>query len=790
MGVSYLQDGQYLLRRQKIKGTKQVKKENLENLYLQKPNKKFPLIPFAPYVFIYNSGLKHYDKEKVQKKIDEIIKKYDAKIEKNKDKANRKKNIEANRDKKVEKKKRVLKEGNMFMRWGEPLAVYNEDLTDKTRIKIQLYLNTIGYFSAQVEEKVRFENKMAYVEYLVHEGRPYTIDSVYYTVYDTAVAILIEKDKPNCLIHKGDNYDQNILTEERDRINNFMKNHGYFDFSRQYVHYEIDTTFAPYLVRIHLIITNPVRRQYHKLFSIDSIIFVTDTKMASNSGPRQSLYYNGITYQYYKKKFSKKVLDQRVFLYKDSLYSLEATLNTQRQLALLNNFKFININYDTTGGRFVANIFTSPLPKYQMTNEVGLNVTQGYPGPFYNLSLIQRNVFNGLENVELTGYFGFEGVASVTTKDIYSSTEAGVNLSLIFPQFIVPGPHAWKKRSGKFNPKTTLRAGFNYTSQPEYTRANSNGAWVYTWENKRKQFYNLTLGEISFIDSNITPEFQKILDELDSAGNPLSKSFNPSFVSSTNFYYMQNFNPNDLYGNKSSLLKLYIESGGAMFNFFTPTILEKQKLEYYQFVKFSGDFRRHINISEKSGIATRFNFGLAYPYGKNRSLPYEKYFFAGGSNSIRAWPPRRLGPGSAPPQKNPDPEREGMFDYSIEKPGEILIEANVEFRGKLIGFLDWAAFLDAGNVWRWFKQINSEGTDIQPGAEFSFNRFYKEIALGGGLGIRFNFSFLVVRFDWAIKMYDPARPVGQRWILDNISWSHLSGEPGQAIWNIAIGYPF
>ena len=790
MGTSYLQDGQYLLRRQKIKGSKNIKKENLEDLYLQKPNKKFPLIPFAPYVFIYHTGLKRYDKEKVQAKIDEINKKYDEKIREKAQKPRKKKTLEADRNKKIEKKKRVLKEGNMFMRWGEPLAVYDEDLAQRTKDKMLLYLNTKGYFRARVEEKVKYYGKMAYVEYRIMEGPPSIIDSVYYTVYDSVVARLIEKDKSNCLIQKGDHYDQSILTAERERITNFMKDHGYFDFSRQYIRYEIDTTLAPERARIHLIITNPVRRPYHKLFRIDSIIFVTDTKMASNSGPRQSLFYNGITYQYYKKKFSKKVLDQRVFLNKDSLYSLSSTLNTQRMLALLDNFKFININYDTTGGRFVANIFTSPLPKYQMTNEVGLNVTQGYPGPFYNLSLTQRNVFNGLENVELTGYFGFEGVASVTTKDVYSSTEAGVKLSLIFPQFIAPGPHAWKKRSGKYNPKTTIRAGFNYTNRPEYNRANSNGAWIYNWQNHRKQFYNLTLAEISFIDSNITPEFQKVLDQLDSSGNPLSKSFNPSFVSSSNFYYMQNFNPNDLYGNKSSLLKLFVETGGVMFNFFTPTILENRKLEYYQFVKYSSDFRWHINISEKSGIATRFNFGLAYPYGDNKALPYEKYFFAGGSNSIRAWPPRRLGPGSAPPKLNANPEKDGLFDYSIEKPGEILLEANVEYRGKLVGFMDWAAFIDAGNVWRWYRQINKEGEEIQPGAEFSFNRFYKEIAIGGGLGVRFNFSFLVIRFDYAIKMYDPARPEGHRWILDNISWSHLGGEPGQALWNIAIGYPF
>ncbi len=246
---------------------------------------------------------------------------------------------------------------------------------------------------------------------------------------------------------------------------------------------------------------------------------------------------------------------------------------------------------------------------------------------------------------------------------------------------------------------------------------------------------------------------------------------------------MHNFNPDDIYGNKSSLLKVFFEAGGTIFNFFDPTFLTDLNLEYYQYTKFSIDFRRHITTGESSGIASRLNMGLAYPYGKNRSLPYEKFFFSGGSNSLRAWPPRRLGPGSYPPRMNDNPEKDGMFDYSYEKPGELLLEANLEYRSKLIGFIDWAFFIDAGNVWRLYKEPE------QPGADFAFNRFLREIAVGTGLGIRFNFSFLVIRFDYGVKMVDPARPEGERWI-GNKFFRNLKGEPGQAIWNIAIGYPF
>ena len=700
LGTRYLQDDQYLLRKQKIKGVEEANKEELEALYKQKTNKKIPLLPVAPYVWIYHLGKKHYDKDRINQKIDKIKSKYNAQANKYEDHPNKVEKIEKRRDKKIEKKRKALEDGNMLMRWGEPLAVYNDDLASQTRDQMQLYLETKGFFHTTVNYSVKYFEKMAYVTYHIDEGQPFVIDTVIYTSTDSSIVKIIKNNMDDSNLVIGDHYDQGNLTQERERIDALLKNHGYFDFSRQYIVYKIDTLQNPFKASINMLILNPAKRGYHKVFSIDSVIFVTDAGITPVESKRSNFSYNEINYQYYVKRFNKKILDQRVFIREDSSYSLDNTLNTQRQLAFLNNFKFININYDTTGGKFIANIFTSPLKKYQITNEFGLNVTEGYPGPFYNLSLTQRNVFGGLENLELSGYIGFEGVASVTTQDIYSSLESGGKLSLIFPQFIIPGGDAFKRRFGNLNPNTTLRTGFSYTNRPEYTRSSFSSSLAYSWQQYRRKIYNFTLADVSLINSITTSEFQDILDTLEQQGNPLSKSFNPSFVNSINFYVMYNFNPDDLLGNKSSLLKLYAESGGTIFNFIKPTLLDRYNLEHYQFLKFSVDFRRHITISENKGIATRINLGMAYPYGSNKSLPYEKYFFAGGSNSIRAWPPRRLGPGSAPPRKNENPEKQGLYDYSIEKPGEILMEASVEYRSKLIAFIDWAAFIDAGNVWR------------------------------------------------------------------------------------------
>ncbi len=787
MGVRYLQDDEYLLRRQKIEGNEEIPKDRLEGLYQSKANKKFPLIPFAPYVWIYNMGERGYDSAKIEAKIVKIEAKYEHKKNKHLGKENKLARIDRSKNKKIEKKLRDLEDGNILMRWGEPLSVYNEEDIERTRNQMQQYLQNRGFFDGSVKYQTRNTEKRAFVTYTIQEDRPHIIDTVRFFTSDSIIHRLIESNKVESLIKIGDNYDQNNLVKERERIERLLRNNGFFDFSRQYIVFDVLTDIRPYEVEINMSIHEPAKRGFHKQFSIDSVIFVTDASAEPRQEDRSHLKYHGVTYQYYLKRFSKKVLDQRVFINQGSQYSISNTLNTQRQLAYLDNFKFININYDTTGGSFIANIFTSPLPKYQMTNEVGLNVTQGYPGPFYNLSLKDRNIFGGLENLEITGYFGFEGVASATTSDVYSSVESGAKLALIFPQFIMPASVNFKRKVGKYNPNTIFRTGFNFTKRPEYTRTNFSNALVYNWQKERKRTYSFTLSELSLINSRTDPSFDSLLIDLEKEGNPLIKSFEPSFVSAMNFYVMYNFNPDDFYGNKSSLLKLTGESGGAIFNLFEPVGFEKNRadtIQHFQYLKFSSDFRRHITINETNGIATRFNFGIAYPYGNNKTLPYEKFFFAGGSNSLRAWPPRRLGPGSLPPQRNENPGKDGLFNYSTEKPGEILIEANIEYRSKLVGFIDWAFFVDAGNVWRFYENPNF------PGADFKLNRFYKEIAVGMGLGLRLNFSFLVIRFDYGVKMYDPAREEGERWIGDNLSLTNWRGEPGQALWNIAIGYPF
>src|SRR5690606_32533960 len=261
---------------------------------------------------------------------------------------------------------------------------------------------------------------------------------------------------------------------------------------------------------------------------------------------------------------------------------------------------------------------------------------------------------------------------------------------------------------------------------------------TYTWQNNRSLAYSLTPFSVSVIEtdtSRFSPEFRQLLDRQQELGNfSLVNSFRPSFVNSIIFSILWNKNN---YGNiesNSSFLRTQIETGGTVWNFVDPEIVTQFDLQYFKYIRFSTDYRVIRVLNPNTILAYRLNGGFAYSYSDNKSLPYEKFFFIGGSNSVRAWRPRRLGPGSAKPEMSEDPDEDGLFDYSIEKPAEILLEGSAELRKKLFGFVSGAIFVDAGNVWTFTNKAGDGITpDIMRGStQFRLSEFYKQLAVGTG----------------------------------------------------------
>jgi outer membrane protein insertion porin family len=783
-GTKYLQENQKLLHRQTILAPSNLPKKGLSDLYVQKPNNKFLGI-LNTQAWMYHFGERHYHKERFIAKKAKIEKKFEKKIGNTKS-ATRKDNLLFRKKKKIDDQNNKLENGNNFMQWGTPISVFDSLKMVATSEKLANALLVKGYFRATVSSSFEESNKKVFVTYRINPGSPYLIDTLIYDVADRKVYNLIMQRAQDILLVKGNQFDQDKLTKERERIDFLLKDNGYYDFSRQYIDFQVDTaTRKNHSVILKLELRNPAKVDHHKQFRVDSIIFTTDVGSKSiNNTKRTSLPYEKITFSYFKPEFSKKILAQRVFILKDSLYSRSSTFSTQRQMANLDMFKFVNINYDTSGGKFVANIFASPLEKYAWSNEAGVTVTQGFPGPYISTNFKKRNFLGGLETLELNGRFGFEGVASATeTGNFYQSTEATVGAALTFPQFLFPFSRAASFRYAKYNPRTRLSGSYTYTDRPEYQRKLTNLSATFSWNVSQKLQVSFTPTSLNIIQSTISSPFKLQLEDLKSKGNNLINAFNPSFVGSMILSVTWNNNYGTAQKN-STLIRSTLESGGTLLNLFTPQIIINQGLEPYQYIRFNFDFRKNRIVNKTSSLAYRVNTGLGYAYSSNRVLPYEKNFFVGGSNSVRAWRPRRLGVGSDTPPLNTNPSQSGYYDYSFEKPGDLLIEGSVEWRQKLFGFVNYALFIDAGNVW-------TLRTETSGPTQFNIDRFFKEFGIGTGFGLRFDFSFLILRLDVGMKAWDPARPEGKRFVLGNTSFIGpygINSEP--VIYNIGIGYPF
>ncbi len=772
-----------LLYKQNIKGNEIIKKDELTPFYKQEPNSKF-LGMFSFYVWLYKLGENKYDADRYQTKIENINTKFDKKDANKGSKAKKSANINNRRKKKVAKVEKTISEGNLFMRWGEPLSILDSLKLENTNSQLKLYLQLKGFFQAEANYTVNYLNKHAEVQYQVSENQPYIIDTLMYSISDPQLLPIISLYNENSLLNVGENYDQVKIANERLRLESILKDRGYFAFSRNFIDFDVDTAYKDHGVALRTVIHNQPNGNPHKTFKIDSIIFTTDANSTIQNESRTQVNYNGLTYNYFLDLYSFKILDRRIFLRPGELYSKSNTLETQQQLTNMNVFRFVNVNYDSTGGKFIANVFSSPRKRQQFTSELGFTLTYGYPGPFVDIGYVVRNVFHGLENLQFNLRGGIEGVPSATDfTNILASAEGSFNVSLIFPQFLIPGSEALKNRYGRFNPKTRVNVGYSLNDRPEYFRRSVDAALDYTWSTKKKRTFSLYLADLRLINTTFKDStFFFRLKELEEEGNNLINSFLPSFVSSTRFNGAYNYGN---YGQKfgqGAFLRYGIESGGTFQNIYGNSFFTERGLQTYKYLKADIDFRKRVKIANNTRIAYRATLGFAYPYSTDQLLPYEKYFFSGGATSNRAWRPRRLGPGSFTPT-----DSLGNVIYDIEQPGEILLETGIELRQNFSKLIEGALFIDAGNIWV------MRDTDTRKNLGGSLEDFYKEIAVGAGAGLRFDLKFFLVRIDAAFKIYDPARLEGNRFILNEDFFNdpvHRAENNEFPLINFAIGYPF
>lgn len=767
-------------------GIKQADPDALTQLIEQEPNTRF--FGTSLGVMLYRFGNQFYDSSKVAAKREVTSDRLLA-LQSTKDSVGTELSYKRKEEKlklRLESLDKKLEFGNTLMRTGNPVVLLDSSLVEKSRKNMKGYLINHGFFDADVTFNVALKNKKAVISYAIEEKEAYILDSVFTRTDNPEIQRLLADFSSNSFLKKGQIYNQDNIGAERNRLEELLKNKGYYMFSKSYVNYIAYQDTAAKSIRLEQVIQKPTFTESHQVYTLDTIRLRINPPTDEFADRQIQTQYQGIDFSFYRDRYSPKILASRIQLQKGKPYSRTDALETQRLINSLDLFRFVNITFDTLGTSLTAQIFTQPNQKYQLTNQLGMTITEQLPGPFFSTALRNRNFFRAGELLELNFRAGLEGVASATGQGVYQSSEINTSLSVIFPRFLIPFAPKKLQQLGKYNPNTRVQFGYLSTNRPEYKRNAINGQLGYTWATRNnRQSFTINAADISYIRTPyIQDEFLGILENLQTDGNNLIWSFLPSLISSFSGQTLINFNRyGDFSMKKASLLRIFAESGGTTLNFTNVRRNDSPDIDYanFQWLKGQIDFRRYYPITKKQTLAYRLNFGMARPYGVSVGiLPYEKYFFAGGGTSIRAWQARRLGPGSSTPLTGAG----GVYDYTNEQPAEMILESMVEYRRKLFSYFDMAVFLDAGNSW----MIGRD--EARPGADFRYDRFYKEIAIGTGVGLRMDFDFLVIRLDLATKALDPARLEGERWVLDNLRFTRPFGEKGQTVFNFGIGYPF
>ncbi|CAH0995663.1 Outer membrane protein assembly factor BamA [Emticicia aquatica] len=788
-----LEQDEYRLNSFEFKGNKQISTEELDLLIppAQKPNRRILYFPVTPYVGFYNLGKTFYSDEKIGGRLDKWEEKlkelpssanYDAKIEKKRKKYLTKINVYQDR--------LETKENWWMKNVGEPPAKITESAIKRTNDKINKYFYSKGFFDNKVKYQIDSvnTNRRVKVTYLIEEKNAYRIDTIQYVIEDKKIDSLLQSTFNDRFLKRFENVDFNKIELEKSRIEILLKDNGYYNFiAKNYINIEIDTTDylkRGYKVNIAVQINNPFQKDQHDQFTLESVHFISadaSTGSSVNIDTTESIL-NNIRFTFIGKKFPAKVLDKKILIRPNQLFKASLVNETNRQLYGLDQFAFANVRFtQLPENQLRAEIIAPTNPKYTTAYNFDVNNINNILGGGASVSLRARNLLHVLETTELglrANLEGQPGLDSTTQR----SRELGANLAINFPKVIFI--NRFSNLLSLKSPRTQLAVSFNNSKQRLFERQVFRLTGNYSWQRSKYETILISPFDINLINTPFKdPSFEAVLK----TEQNLRVLYDPQFVSSINGTYIFN---NQIQGKniKARYIRFFVESGGTALNFFPNKNkinfidqlfpLDTVKRAYFRFIKMNIDFRKYIPINKRDSWAYRLNLGVAHPYGQNQAMPFEKNFFIGGPNSIRAWRPRSLGPGSALGTT--------VGNRFSQQPGDILLETSIEYRKYMFRFIgNWNAgfFIDAGNVWKWY-QIDTKYNQ----ANFDWTRFYREIAVGTGAGLRLDLDYFIARFDWGIKVFDPAKPIGERYVLDNLKLGRSNDY--YPVFHFAIGYPF
>ncbi len=767
-----LSDGEYFLQRVRIEDDKQTPRHEritppeLEQYVRQTPNKRFLGTNF--YVWSYNLA--------------------------NPDKDNWWNNF----------KRKV----------GEAPVLLDMALTQRSAQNLKTYMNSRGYYSSRVDFEVDTtrRRKRAYVTYRTHQGEPYRITSISYEFRDRQLQPIIESDSAASLLRVGNIFNITELDKERERIATFLNDRGYYDFSVNNIEYRVDTLGGNRKVGIRMIVKRNITgydergqaiQENNRIYRISEINVMPDYNPTVDSEEQQLTNLDTVRYKGLNiisngtPNVRPAVLHSAIPLTPNTIYNASLVNRTYGEIMSLGYFKSARIAFepidtgeaDTTfvhyagdgrtaysptkfdnikEGNLRCYILGSPTLKQSFNVELEGSTTSSFYGLSATVGYQNRNLFRGVETLNTAVTFGYEYMKAPNTSK-RKANELGFSVGLAFPRFIAP----FHISTRSINiPRTSVDISFNYQDRPYYRRDLSRISWAYSWRSMNGRYsYQLRPIDLNWIHvSYINEDFFASLEN-----EYLRQSYMTQAIAGLSGSYTYN-NQNKNVGGNATLLRVNFESAGNLLNLFELAFSQKTDGGYYnilgvrysQYVRGDVSLSRKIVLGEKTALAGRIFAGVGVPYGNSTALPFDRLFYVGGSNSMRGWSPRTLGPGNSPAQDTP---------YPVQM-GDIRLEANLEFRFPIWGMFHGATFLDLGNVW----YMGHDRAQVPADGVFHWDRFYKQLGFNTGLGLRIDIKFVILRLDWGIQLHNPNRPQGERWIND-FRWKNTA-------LNFGVGYPF
>ncbi|MGQ7857659.1 translocation and assembly module lipoprotein TamL [Pedobacter sp. WC2501] len=676
----------------------------------------------------------------------------------------------------------LRKQGEAPVLLSEVKLKYNNDV-------LSSYLISEGYLQATVTGDTVVKGKKGKAIYTAVTGQRYKINKINFPPDTGALTKIINANKEKTLLKVGDYYDIDTYKNERIRIDNDLKESGYFYFSPDYLIMQVDSTIGKNLVNVSVKVKDIAPDAGLKPYTIKNINIYPNYSLRRDSTLRKlkPLQYNDFNIYDDRNTFKPRLFDRLVFFQKNELYNRKDHNQSLNRMVNVGAFQDVRAEFlpvdSFKNNQLDLNIYLTPLKKNSLTfSVVGTSKSNNFVGSEVKVTQTTRNLFRNAEQLDLSVSGGFETQTKGTSlgKNSLSLTAEG---KLTFPRFIVP---FYKPNSTNvFIPKTITSLSYQMLNRgSEYTLHAFKGQYGYNFKENLYKEHNFNPISISYVSTSFP---DTTVEKNIYIQNPLLRTtLESQFIIGSNYNFTYTNQMEDSRRNNTYFFG-GLETGGNVWGLFTPKDENGQRSIFNkpltQFIRAEADLRDYYKINRNLIWANRLNLGYGYAYGNSTSLPFVRQFFAGGSNDIRAFPARTLGPGT---YKVPD---NAIF---ADQGGDIKLMLNSELRFKIVSVLYGALFVDAGNVWLRKEDLGEPGKPetARLGSGFKLKNTFNELAVGTGAGLRVDVSIFVIRLDVAFPIRKPYLPEGQRWVLDDIAFGNKDWRKQNIIYNIGIGYPF